>query len=256
MQNRRLGRDFNRLQAYHTDRVLRLAAAAGKVGIVWQEAADGGADLPQNAVVQVWKWRRDLGPREPNGAANRSAAAGAERSHLAVGGAAPAGGAAAAARRRRALHEAASFPADSGREDPGAGATEEGYWLKELERITAGGHRALLSAPWYLTLAQPQEDAWARLWRVEPLAFGGGEAQRERVIGGEACAWGELVDATNSVSKTWPLAAAVAERLWSDAGVKDEADAEERLREHICRLRARGVAASPLGPGFCPQDLE
>lgn len=86
------------------------------------------------------------------------------------------------------------------------------------------------------------------------------------VIGGEACVWGEMVDATNLLPVAWPRAAAVAERLWSSAdgdGADDSSspshslfgvdeDTRERMRVHRCRLVARGVPASPVGPSSCP----
>ena len=48
----------------------------------------------------------------------------------------------------------------------------------------------------------------------------GTAGEQALVMGGEAAMWGELTDATNSVAKTWPSAAAVAERLWSPRHVR------------------------------------
>jgi len=99
-----------------------------------------------------------------------------------------------------------------------------------------------------------------------PVSWGPGpQGIASLVIGGEACVWGELVDGTNLLSVAWPRAAAVAERLWSsvdDGGVSSSApsasllevdeDTRERMRVHRCRLVARGVPASPVGPSSCP----
>ena len=57
----------------------------------------------------------------------------------------------------------------------------------------------------------------------------GSNEARERILGGEACLWGEFVDGTNLLSRFWPKAAAVAERLWSAASVNNSEDAQFRL---------------------------
>lgn len=102
------------------------------------------------------------------------------------------------------------------------------------------------------------------------VSWGPPQGVASLVIGGEACLWGEMVDGTNLLSVAWPRAAAVAERLWSQGGdggggdassssslppsslFEVDEDTRERMRVHRCRLVARGVPASPVGPFECP----
>jgi hexosaminidase len=82
------------------------------------------------------------------------------------------------------------------------------------------GHRALLSNGYYLDLAESAEEHYL----VDPL---GGDAaqlspeQQKMILGGEACMWSEMVTVENVDSRIWPRNAAIAERLWSPADVRD-----------------------------------
>jgi len=75
-------------------------------------------------------------------------------------------------------------------------------------------------------------------------------AQQKLVLGGEACLWAERIDETNLEPMAWPRGSAVAERLWSPANI-DTTDVATRIDEQHCRLRRRGINASPIGPGYC-----
>uniref|UniRef100_A0A8C6R8E8 Beta-hexosaminidase n=2 Tax=Nannospalax galili TaxID=1026970 RepID=A0A8C6R8E8_NANGA len=125
-------------------------------------------------------------------------------------------------------------------------------YFEELSVVTASGFPVILSAPWYLDLISYGQD-WTKYYKVDPLNFEGSKKQKQLVIGGEACLWGEYVDATNIIPRLWPRASAVGERLWSPQNVTDVQDAYNRLAIHRCRMIRRGIAAQPLFTGYCPK---
>lgn len=82
------------------------------------------------------------------------------------------------------------------------------------------GYRGLLSSGYYLDLMQPTWQHYA----VDPFADGAAslsDAEKQKILGGEACMWGEYVSPENIDSRIWPRAAAIAERLWSPQNVTD-----------------------------------
>ncbi|MBN3307850.1 HEXA hexosaminidase, partial [Amia calva] len=126
----------------------------------------------------------------------------------------------------------------------------------EMQDITTGGLKVLLSSPWYLNVISYGQD-WQKAYEVKPLNFNGTAEQKKLVMGGEACMWGEYVDATNLTPRLWPRACAVAERLWSDEEQTPSAgQAYPRLTEFRCRLLRRGIQAQPLFTGYCAHEYD
>ena len=129
---------------------------------------------------------------------------------------------------------------------------EHTNWSGEVNAVTKAGFQTLLSSCWYLSKISTSAD-YLNYFRCNPKDFSGTMHQQNLVIGGEAAIWGEWVDDTNSLSRTWPRASAAAERLWTGPSTIGLSDLEikDRLHKHRCRLINRNVPAEPLGPGYC-----
>src|SRR6266566_3649433 len=102
------------------------------------------------------------------------------------------------------------------------------------------GYRGLLSSGYYLDLMSPA----SQHYQVDPFADGAAnlsDAEKQRVLGGEACMWAEWVSPENIDSRIWPRTAAIAERLWSPQNLTDWSSMYERLDEISTWLDAYGL---------------
>ncbi len=108
-----------------------------------------------------------------------------------------------------------------------------------LGRAARAGYSGILSAPWYLDHIDPTD----QLYLADPLPAGNtlSPAEAERVLGGEACMWAEHVNSQTVDSRIWPRLAAIAERLWSPASVRDVDDMYRRLSLVSVELERAGL---------------
>ena len=102
------------------------------------------------------------------------------------------------------------------------------------------GYRGLLSSGYYLDLMSPAGSHYT----VDPFANGAAslsDADKQKILGGEACMWSEFVSPENVDSRIWPRLAAIAERLWSSANVSDQESMYTRMESINYWLDAYGL---------------
>ncbi|HWT03023.1 MAG TPA: family 20 glycosylhydrolase [Pyrinomonadaceae bacterium] len=110
---------------------------------------------------------------------------------------------------------------------------------KALVEGAKKGYTGILSNGYYLDHLRPA----SYLYLVDPVRADSDMTAEEaaRVLGGEACMWGEYVGPENIDSRIWPRMAAVAERFWSPRTVADVADMYRRLDYVSAQLEDLGL---------------
>ena len=110
---------------------------------------------------------------------------------------------------------------------------------KALADAARRGYEGILSNGYYLDLLFPVADHY--LNDPIPAETSLSADERRRILGGEACMWSEFVTPETIDSRIWPRMAAIAERLWSPADVRDLPDMYRRLEVESVRLDALGM---------------
>jgi hexosaminidase len=111
---------------------------------------------------------------------------------------------------------------------------------ESLAAAAKQGYRGLLSHGYYVDLMWPAE----RHYSFDPLGGAGANLspeEKQRVLGGEACMWGEYVSPENIDSRIWPRTAAIAERLWSPQETKDVNSMYQRMEKVSRKLDWLGL---------------
>ena len=110
---------------------------------------------------------------------------------------------------------------------------------KSLVEAAQKGYQGILSNGYYIDLCHPAAEHYLNdpVPPDSPLD----EAQKALILGGEATMWSELATPETVDSRIWPRTAAIAERLWSPASVRDVEDMYRRLGPISLELEELGL---------------
>lgn len=116
-------------------------------------------------------------------------------------------------------------------------------WVEDAVRQ---GYEAIAASQYYLTQMRPAAfhyDSDPVDGKCDPVPV----VQQDLILGGEASIWTEQVTAENLDARTWPRAAAIAERFWSPPSVRDHDDMYRRLAI-VSRRMSRAGLTHETGP--------
>ena len=107
---------------------------------------------------------------------------------------------------------------------------------KSLYDAAQRGYQGILSQPYYLDHMKTTDEYYL----ADPLPADTTltAEQSKLILGGEACMWGEHVNELSMDSRIWPRTAAIAERFWSPANVRNIDDMYRRLWVQSLRVEA------------------
>jgi hexosaminidase len=111
---------------------------------------------------------------------------------------------------------------------------------KSLAEAAKQGYRGLLSSGYYLDLNYSTTSHYT----VDPMSGDAAnltDAEKDKILGGEACMWAEYVSPENIDSRIWPRMAPIAERFWSPQNVTDVNSMYNRMAYISDWLNAYGL---------------
>jgi hexosaminidase len=123
---------------------------------------------------------------------------------------------------------------------------------ESLAKSARQGYMGILSHGYYLDHIL----SGAFHYQVDPQDKDAAELNSEekaRILGGEACMWGEYVTPENIDSRIWPRTACIAERFWSPQDVKDIEDMYRRLEVVSQNLEWLGITHRSSYPKMLKQ---
>jgi hexosaminidase len=122
---------------------------------------------------------------------------------------------------------------------PGTIVIQSWRGKEALREAAKKGYNSILSNGYYIDLAQPTDFHYLN----DPIPADSDLTAREkkRILGGEATMWAELISPETIDSRIWPRTAAIAERFWSPAHVKDVKDMYRRLDIISLQLEELGL---------------
>ena len=111
--------------------------------------------------------------------------------------------------------------------------------IKSLDEASSKGYQVMLSNGYYIDLCFSTVDHY--LNDPIPSSLKLSDTQKNLILGGEATMWAELITPETIDSRLWPRTAAIAERFWSPAEVKDIDDMYRRLKVISVELEDFGL---------------
>jgi hexosaminidase len=124
------------------------------------------------------------------------------------------------------------------------------YWkfwnYSSISSAQEKGFHLLVSIHNYLN---DNDSNWIHFWRNDPTKWAPSASRNQLIDGGEACMWTEQVNTSNFMCRSWPRAAAVAERLWSVKELLRHEEAQIRLQRLTDRMVALKWHVAPMGAG-------
>jgi hexosaminidase len=109
---------------------------------------------------------------------------------------------------------------------------------ESLIKAVKNGYQTILSNGYYIDLMLSVEDHYL----VDPMpAQELTEEEQNRILGGEATMWSELVTPLTIDTRVWPRTAAIAERFWSPQDIRDLDDMHRRLNAISLKLEGLGI---------------